>query len=67
MHFSGDQLLPNLKLWKESTTQVLGEGKISNWGVARTKGEVQECKFTKKMFFDSNFLQLCLKKNRKIN
>ena len=64
--FPGDWLLPNIKHWKSSTAQVVGEGESGSWVGAQTKGEVQECKLTKNMFFDSDLLQLCLKKKRKI-
>ena len=44
----------------------VGEGKSVSWRVSQTKGEVRECKLTKYIFFHSDFLQLCLKKKRKI-
>ena len=43
--------------------QVVGEGKSGSWGGAQTKGEVRKCQLTKNMFFHSDLLQLCLKKN----
>ena len=46
--------------------QVVGEGESGSWRGARTKGEVNECKITKNMLFQSDFLQLCLKKKRNI-
>ena len=64
--FSGDQILPILKRQKLSTAQVVGEGKIGSWGGAQIKCEVHECELTKNMFFQSDFLQLCLKEKRKI-
>ena len=42
------------------------EGGSVIYGSARTKGEVRECKLTKKMFFHSDLLQLCMKKKRNI-
>ena len=47
--------------------KVVGEGKSFSWGGARTKGKGRECELTKKMFFHSDLLKLCLKKKRKIN
>ena len=44
----------------------LGKGESVSWGGARTKGEVCECKLTKKMFFHSDLLKLYHKKKRKI-
>ena len=41
----------------------VGEGKRVSWGGARTKGEGRKCELTKKMFFHSDLLQLCQKKN----
>ena len=41
----------------------LGKRKSVSWGGARTKGGGRECKLTKKMFFCSDFLKLCHKKN----
>ena len=58
--------MPNIKRWKLSTMQVVGEGEIGSWGGAQTKGEVHEWKLTKNMFFNSDLLQLCLKKKRRI-
>ena len=46
--------------------QVVGEDKSVSWGGAKTKGEVHECEITKNMLSQSDFLQLCLKKKRKI-
>ena len=66
VNLSGDWLLPNLKRWKLSTAQVLGEEKSVTWGGAQTKGEVHECKLTKNMFFNSDLMQLRLKKQWKI-
>ena len=43
--------------------KVVGEGECVTWGGARTKGKGRECKFTKKMFFHSDMLKLCMKKN----
>ena len=43
-------------------TQVLGEGESGSWGDSLTKIEVRECELTKKMFFHSDLLHLCLKK-----
>ena len=42
--------------------KVVGEGKRVSWGGARTKGKGRKCKLTKKMFFHSDLLKLCLKK-----
>ena len=47
--------------------KVLGEEKSVSWGGARTKGKGCECELTRKMFFYSDMLKLCLKKKRKIN
>ena len=66
MNVLGERLLPNLKRWKLSTAQVVGEGKSVSWGGAQTKGEFHECKLTKKMFFHSDLLQLCMNKKLKI-
>ena len=62
MNVLGERLLPNLKRWKSSTAQVVGEGKDGSWGGAQTKGELHECELTKKMLFQSDFLLLCLNK-----
>ena len=43
--------------------KVVGEEKSVSWGGARTKGKGRECGLTKKMFFHSDLLKLCLKKN----
>ena len=43
--------------------KVVDEGKSVSWGGAQTKGKGHECKLTKKMFFHSDLLKLCLKKN----
>ena len=48
----------NGHIWK-----VVGEGKRFSWGGARTKGKGRECELTKNMFFHSDLLKLCLKKN----
>ena len=45
---------------------MVGEGESVSWRGALTKGEVRECKLTKNMFYNSDLLQLCLKKKRKI-
>ena len=37
MNLSGEQLLPNIKRWKSSTAQVVGEGKSGSWGGARVQ------------------------------
>ena len=66
VNLSGDWLLTNIKHWKPSAVQLVGEGKSVSWGGAKTKGEVKECEITKNMFFHSDLLQLCLKKKRKI-
>ena len=47
--------------------KVVGEGKSFSWGGARTKGKGRECKLTKKMFFHSDLLKLCLRNKRKNN
>ena len=60
-------LLPNLKRWKLSTAQVVGEGGSFSWGGAQTKGEVRNCKLTKKMFLYSDLLKLCMKKKHNID
>ena len=44
----------------------VGEGENFSWGGTKTKGEVRECEPTKKMFFNNDLLQLCLKKKRNI-
>ena len=41
----------------------VGEGNSVSWGGTRTKSEVRECKLTKNMFFHSDLLKLCHKKN----
>ena len=43
--------------------KLVGEGKSVSWGGARNKGKGRECKLTKEMFFHSDMLKLCLKKN----
>ena len=43
----------------------VGKGKSISWGGAKTKVEGCECELTKKMFFHSDLLLLCLKKNRR--
>ena len=40
----------------------VGEGGSFSWVCAQTKGEGCECELTKKMFFHSDFFQLCLEK-----
>ena len=42
----------------------VGEGESVSWGGAQTKGEGRKFELTKQMFFHSDLLQLCLKKNR---
>ena len=63
VNLSDDWLLSNLKRWKSSTAQFVVEGKSVSWGGALTKGGVRECELTKNIFFHSDLLQLCLKKN----
>ena len=46
---------------------VVGEGKSVSWGGARFKGKGRECELTKKMFFHSDLLKLCLKKKHNIS
>ena len=46
---------------------MVGEGESVSLGGARFKGKGRECELTKKMFFHSDLLKLCLKKKRKIN
>ena len=46
VNFSGDLLLPNVKRWKFSTVQVVGEGESVSWGSVLTKGEMRKCEFT---------------------
>ena len=43
--------------------KVVCEGKSVSWGVARTKDKGRKCELTKMMFFHSDMLKLCLKKN----
>ena len=43
--------------------KVLGEGESVSCGGAPGKIKASECKITKKMFFHSDLLKLCLKKN----
>ena len=43
--------------------KVVGEEKSVSWGGARTKGKGPEFEITKNMFFHSDLLKLCLKKN----
>ena len=45
---------------------MVGEGENASWGGAWTKGEVRECKLSKKMFLHSDLLKLYLKKKHKI-
>ena len=66
VNLSGDQLFPNLKRWKSSNSNVVGESRSGSWGGTQTKVEVHEYELTKYMFFQTYFLQLCLKKKRKI-
>ena len=40
--------------------KVVGEGNSVSWGGARAKGKGRECEITKKMFFHSDMLKLCL-------
>ena len=47
--------------------KVVGKGKSSRCGGARTKGEGRECELTKKMLFQSDLLKLCLMKRRNIS
>ena len=47
--------------------KVVGEGENVSWGGARTKGKGRECELTKKMFFHSDLLKLCLKKKHNIS
>ena len=47
--------------------KVAGKGESVSCGGARTKGEVFQCELTKKMFFHSDLLNLCLMKRRKIS
>ena len=44
----------------------VSEGESVSWGGAQTKGEGRECKITKNIFFHSDLLKLCYKKERKI-
>ena len=44
----------------------VGKGKGFSWGGAKTKGEGRKYELTKIMFFHNDFLQLCLRKKRKI-
>ena len=44
----------------------VGKVKSVIWGGARSKGEGCECKLTKNMFFHSDLLKLCKKKNRRL-
>ena len=41
----------------------LGKGKSVSWGGAQTKGKGREHELTKNMFFHSDFMKLCHKKN----
>ena len=43
--------------------KVVGEGESVSWGGARFKGKGRECELTKKMFFHSDLLKFCLRKN----
>ena len=43
--------------------KMVGEGKSVSWGGAQNKGKGRDCEFTKNMFFHSDLLKLCLKKN----
>ena len=66
VNLSGDWPLTNLKRWKLSAAQVLGEGESVSWGGAQTKGEGRECELTKNMLFHVDLLKLCQKKKRNI-
>ena len=44
----------------------VGKGESVSWVGARTRGEGCECELIKKIFFQSDFFQLCLKKKWKI-
>ena len=46
---------------------VVGEGESVSWRGAQTKGEGNECEFTKNMFLHSDLLKLCLKKKHNIS
>ena len=46
---------------------LVGEGESVSWGGARNKDKGRECELTKNIFFHSDMLNLCLKKNPKIN
>ena len=41
----------------------VGEVESVSWVGALTKGESHECKLTKRIFFHSDLVQLCMKKN----
>ena len=41
----------------------VGKGKSISWGCAKNKGEVRDCELTKNIFFHSDSLKLCHKKN----
>ena len=47
----------------EHRKKEVGKGKSESWGGARTKGEGCECELTRNMFFHSDLLKLCHKKN----
>ena len=66
VNLSGDWLFPNLKRWKSSTAQVVGEGGNVSWVGARTKGKGREYKLTKKMSFHSDLLNLHQKEKQNI-
>ena len=66
VNLSGYWILPNLKPWKFSTTQVVGEVESVGWGGAYTKGEVREWKITKNMFLHSDLLKLRRNKTHNI-
>ena len=66
VNFLGDWLLPNIKCWKLSTAQVVGEGESVSWGGARTKGKGREWELTKKMSLHSDLLNLRQKKKHNI-
>ena len=46
---------------------MVGEEKSVSWGGAKFKGKGRKCELTKKVFFHSDLLNLCLKKKRTIN
>ena len=46
--------------------KVVGEVKSVSWGGAWTNSKGRECELTKKMFFHSDMLKLCMKKKHNI-